>query len=99
MAKWANYLVSAVHYTDNTKKYISQLREHNNDGNSVGTGRICTKENVIKNIEAGYSYCTIMKNNEGNWSKGEEIMVFKRKYLKTKPNNIEEDNLGNLPEF
>ena len=94
-----DYFVSAVRYANNTKSWISQLKVHINNGNQVGPEKICTKESVIESIEENKSYCTIIKDSEGKWTKGEKIIVFRKIYLKTVQNDIEEDNLGSLPEF
>lgn len=99
MAKWADYLVSAVRYVNSSKSRISHLMVHDDNDDQVGTGKICTKECVIENINHGKIYYTIIMSDGRNWKQGEKIIVFKGKYLKTVQNAIEEDNLGALPEF
>lgn len=108
MAKWADYLISEVHYeeSEDDTKYIAKLKVHEDEGDEVGSESIWTKNEVINKINVGYSFMTIYekdktKNKEDKdaWKEGEDVRVFKKKYLRTDANDIEEDNLGELPEF
>ena len=103
MTKWADYLISAVSYTQtNKKKYISKLKVHVDKGESIGPDSIWTRNKVIKYIDDGKSFKTIYKNSGGNCTEGEDVQkikIGKYYYLRTDANNIEEDNLGELPEF
>jgi hypothetical protein len=102
MAKWADYLISGVKYSTGTKTYISNLRVHEDEGDKVGTSSELSKNEVVKKINSNYTFVTIFKNSEGRWSKGEDVRVYSRNgssYLRTDSNSIEEDNLGELPEF
>lgn len=103
MAKWADYLISAVHYSEGTnRKYISHLRVHPDGDSSVGTGSTWTKDQVVAAINSGSSFMTIYQGSDGKWKRGEDVRVITvnyRHYLRTDANHIEADNLGNLPEF
>ncbi len=102
MEKWADYLVSAVRYSNSDRKYISQLRVHKDEGESVGADFELYKNDVVSKINEGYSFVTIIKNSDKKWAKGQKIIVFSRNginYLRTDANNIEADNLGELPHF
>lgn len=101
MAKWADYLISAVRYnSDHT--HIDQVRAHEDTGDSVGEGKIYDRQTIVDAINDGTTYVTIYKNNDGKWNKGQKVLVIKvngTSYLKTVDNGKEEDNLENLPEF
>lgn len=103
MAKWADYLISAVRYSESySGKYISHLRVHTDSGTAISDGSTYTKSDVISKINAGSSVITIYKNASGSWNKGEDVRVITVNYqdfLRTDANSIAADNLGNLPEF
>jgi len=102
MAKWADYLISAVHYTEtNKKRYISQVQVHVDKGDTVGPANIQSRAEVLTNIDNNFTFKTIFKNNN-EWKEGENVRKVKINnyfYLKTDANNTEQDNLENLPEF
>lgn len=101
MAKWADYLISEVHYSvTDKKKYISivHVREDLNEKKADST---MTRAEIINKIDKNYAFKTIIKIN-GKWKLNEDVHKLKIKhfnYLKTHTNNKEEDNLGKLPEF
>ena len=103
MAKWADYLISGVRYSNSYgSKRISDLRVHTDGESSVGASSTWSKDRVVASIRSRNSFKTIYKGADGNWKKGEDVRVViinYRDYLRTDANNIEEDNLGNLPEF
>jgi hypothetical protein len=103
MAKWADYLISAVRYTEsNNKNYISQLKVHSDNDDNVSEASTWTKQDVINKIDNNFSFKTIYKNKENQWSKGEDVKKIKigiNYYLRTDSNNTPKDNLENLPEF
>lgn len=67
------------------------------EGKSMGVGSFQTKANVINQIKNGLVFKTAILK-EGKYHVGDKIIVVADKYLRTDGNNIEEDNLGNLPE-
>jgi hypothetical protein len=100
LAKWADYLISEVSYHDN-RDYISQLKVHIDNGETVSSSSIWDKDKVVNYIENGYSFCTIYRDN-GKWSKGSEVVVIVvdgEKFLRTDANKKKQDNLEELPEF
>ncbi len=101
MAKWADYLISAVRYnTEHT--HITDLYVHEDKEDSVGKGEIYSRQEIVDKINCGISVITIFKNTEGKWNKGQKVSVINVngiQYLKTIDNGREEDNLENLPEF
>lgn len=103
MGKWADYLISAVRYKVSLeRKYILKLKVHDDKGDTVGAPSIWERDDVIKKIGENYSFVTIYKGDNNKWIKGENvkrIKVANNYYLRTDANEIEEDNLGELPEF
>lgn len=101
MQKWADYLISAVRYnTEHT--HIVQVLVHEDGGTTVGAGVIRTRQEVIVAIKKGSSFCTIYKGADGNWQKGQKVIiinVYGVEYIKTTDNGKASDNLENLPEF
>ena len=103
MEKWADYLISAVRYTETlTTKHISQVRVHKDFGNSVGNPEIWSRESVVNAINLNTTFMTIMQNADGSWRAGakvQKIWIFNAWYIKTVQDNTQKDNLGSLPEF
>ncbi len=99
MVKWADYLISAVRYKDDIINAV--LTRVDNDGDSVARATtIISRQNLIHYLEQGKTFVTIYKN--GAWKKGEDISVHEvngHKYVKTNPNNTQDDNLGKLGSF
>jgi len=103
MAKWADYLISAVRYeTSSTGRHISQLRVHTDGAESVGQATTWTKNQVVTSINAGQRFKTIYKTADDKWHMGEDVRVVVidgESFLRTDANKIKADNLGELPEF
>lgn len=101
MAKWADYLISAVSYnSDHT--HIVQVKAHEDKVDSMGEAKVYNRQTIVDAINNGTSFVTIYKNSEGKYNKGQKVYVIKVNgvgYLKTVDNSKEEDNLENLPEF
>jgi len=104
MTKWADYLISAARYNKAHTK-IQQVCVHPDKDDKVGKKSIWERIEVVETIEnRGKSFCTIWKESPsgGKWKKGADIHLFlveDEKFLRTDKNEIEEDNLGALPEF
>ncbi len=102
MAKWADYLIFAVHYNADHSR-IENVKCYQDMGDTLGTTVILlSREQVIGSIEAGNTYMTITRNNDGKWKQGarvEIITVNYKKYIRTDRNRTEKDNLENLEEF
>lgn len=101
MAKWADYLISAVRY-NSEHTHIDQVKAHEDKGDSFGEGKVYNRLNVVDAIKKGTTFVTIYKNSAEKYNKGQKVNVITIKginYLKTVDNGKEEDNLDNLPEF
>ena len=100
MAKWADYLISAVSY-NSKHTHIDQVKAHLDSGDTVGEGKVYSRATVVDAINNGKTFCTII-NNEGKWGKGQKVFIINVNgvsYIKTVDNGTEADNLENLPEF
>jgi len=100
MARKADYCVSAVCYqvTDNSKFIISARVHFFTDGRA-GVSEEWSRERIVRSVEDGKVFYTILKEND-KWRWGEEVHVIEvkgKKYIRTDPNQKEEDNLGELP--
>lgn len=102
MEKWADYLISAVRYEADGSG-IDQLRVHEYNGDKVGSAHTWDRKSVVHHIEDhGDSFCTIRKNSDSKWSRGDDVHVIHVggvKYVRTDGNKTAADNLGSLPEF
>lgn len=71
-------------------------------GRELSEKKEFSKEQIIFFIENGFSVKTAYEISEKEWDKGSQVNVVKfkdGKYLRTDNNNIEEDNLDNLPNY
>ncbi|WP_026841213.1 DUF3892 domain-containing protein [Citrifermentans bremense] len=101
MTKWADYGISAVRYNQQ-HTHIDQVKVHVDTGEVINSASIWLRADVVKALEKGNTFVTILKNAEGKWVKGQTVYVITVKgvkYIKTVDNGKEADNLENLPEF
>jgi len=100
MAKWADFLISGVLYTEaDKKKNISHVQVYEDKGNTVGLPFTLTRDEMLNKIDSNYSFKTTYVK-DGKYSQGENVRKVKIKdnvYLRTDRDEIEEDNLENLP--
>ena len=101
MAKWADYLISAVRY-NKEETHIEKVKVHVDNGDSVGVGNTWDRKKVVEKIEDKKTFVTITKNSSGKRNKGDNVGIVKVnniKYIRTDGNSKDSDNLGSLPEF
>ena len=99
MAKWADYLISAVQYNIQ-RTQILNVQRHLDTGKGVASPNIVNRMIVANDLKSGKTYKTIFKNNQGQWKPGEDIrLIGTTGFITTDPNCTTRDNLGNLPEF
>lgn len=100
MAKWADFLISAVRYSaDGT--HIERVRVHEDLGDKVGSAKESLRTEVVRNIKSGKTYVTIFKS-QNEWNKGQDvhrIKVGNEEFIRTDKNQKARDNLENLPTF
>ncbi len=101
MEKWADYCISAVSYSGEPK-HIKEAKVHEDRGDTIGSGEIWSRFKIVLNIESGHSFTTILRTEDEKWERGEDVHIIEvkgKKYIRTDKNEIEEDNLGELPEL
>ncbi len=101
MNKWADYGISEVRY-DSDHTHITMVRVRPDNGDEFGPSEDRRREDVVDEIKKGTSYITIIKNEKGDWTKGQAVIVVEVngvEYIKTVDNDTESDNLEELPEF
>lgn len=100
MAKWADYLISAVRYnTEDT--HIIMVKQHIDKGDKISSSEEVARLTVVNNLNNDYSYMTIY-DDDGKWKRGEEVRIIKvgnSEFITTDPNETKKDNLGKLPKF
>ena len=97
--KWADFLISKVGY-DTNRTHIVKVRVHKDLGDNIGDTYDENRSTVVSNLKNDKTYCTIIKKEK--WAKGASVKIFPvhgKEFIKTKKNEIESDNLGELPEF
>lgn len=105
MPKRADYYVSAVRYNNKDEDHIEAVKRHAvSDDNSFNESSYDTmsRSTVVSDINNKWKYLTIVKNERGGWSFGEDIRVVNiegEDFIRTDQNNTKRDNLGNLPTF
>ena len=101
MAKWADYRIYRQRMSEGQ---IMSLPCVIDDGGLPlkRNQREFMKEAVIERIEKGSTFVTMFYKS-GEWTRGANVRVQKaangKKHLRTDPNNIDADNLGNLPKI
>lgn len=76
MKKWADYLISAVRYSEEqNKKIISYFKVHQDKETAIGEGYTWSRDEVINAVNEGKTFYTIHKKNNGNWEKGNNVAL------------------------
>ena len=99
MAKWADFLISAVKYDDNQR--IVQVKQHTDTGENIGDGEIVDRMTLANNLKKGRTYSTVF-SNDTNWKLGDRIHLIRTGgefAIRTDTNKVERDNLKFLPEL
>jgi len=100
MVKWADFLISEVRYNAE-HTHIDKVKTHIDTGGGVGKFYEEIRSQVISNLQNHKTYYTIVKKDDG-WHRGSKVDIFpvnNKLFIKTSPNQTEDDNLGELPEF
>ena len=93
----STYLVVGQHKMNNIIKELCYFPCNGSDDIKKKLRRT-SKEKFIQKINDNIEAYTVYEKN-GEYSCGARINVVANTYLRTDPNNIEADNLENLPEF
>ena len=100
-AKLVDYLISAVRY-DETHSHIEFLRTHEDQGDTVGSMFNLARVQVRDRLRIGQTFMTIYAGAGGNWTRGarvEPVVIDGVTYIRTDPDAVEADNLGDLPHY
>ena len=101
MSKWADYLISEVRF-NTAGTHIDKVRTHVDNGESVGPAVDIDRVTAVSRIEAGYTFETIYKGDDGKWKRGRRVKIVVingTKYIKTYDDSTTRDNLDDLPQF
>jgi hypothetical protein len=102
MSKWADYLITAVRYNA-AGLHIERVRVSEDKGDTLGEPQEMSRAEVVKLLAVGKTFVTAPKsvNEPGKLSKGASVNIFpvQTRFIKTKADNRESDNLENLPTF
>lgn len=78
MNKWADYLISAVRYSDQQRKYITYVKVHEDHAAKIGKGFTWNRDEIIQALAAGKSLMTIYRKETGDWIKGSVVNLIKK---------------------
>lgn len=71
-----DYWISKVQWNDTGKRIVSMIA-HVNNNNSVGDSKEMTRDDIVRNINVGFSFCCILKKEDANWSISKEVTINK----------------------
>lgn len=98
-----SFFVSEVDYAiENESKHITRARLHFGQMLPDDLGNIVQRPEILKFLDRGVDGSTILKRAAGGWSGGVEIHIYQPdppegpRYIRTKGNDTESDNLENL---
>jgi len=69
-----DYWVSKVKWDESGKRIVS-MYIHQNEDNSVGVYEEMSRSDIIKYINDGFIFCSIVKQENGKWQKGSYVMT------------------------
>jgi hypothetical protein len=76
MGKWADYLISAIRYENETNNNLfAYLKVHQDNGEEIGAGSTWSRDEVINAMHDGKTFYTIQKSNTGEWKKGSIVSL------------------------
>ena len=96
-----DFYISKKKMNDNQTRIVAVL-VHPSVNGSVGDGRRWPRSEVVVSIKAGKKFRTVRRRDDGRWNVGAQVQVVRINmvdFIKTIPNNKEEDNLGELPDL
>jgi hypothetical protein len=99
MAKWADFVVSAIQKGSGLAN-ISHVQIHEDLENGFGPPQLIDKYQLSSKIQRGITFITVFKKNENDWAPGETIRTYVKDgeaHIRTDDNKVDGDNLGNLP--
>ena len=88
MAKWADYLISAVTYDSN--HLILKIKQHTDNGKTVSQGDIVDRDTLANNLGHGVKYMTLYNGLE-KVRIGKNVRYFRayeHHYIRTDKNKV-----------
>jgi uncharacterized protein DUF3892 len=101
MAKWADYLITAVRF-NSAGTHIEYVQRRKDEDDKAGATSESSRAQIVASLESGTTYCTATKDGSGNLQMGAAVRIVTiegTKFIKTKADGIKKDNLDNLPSF
>ena len=101
MSKWADYAITAARFKKE-KRHIEHVKILKDAGEKLSSEQITSRSEIVRCLENNVTFVTAYKKDDKNWKKGDDVRIVKingTKFIRTDGNSIEEDNLGELPEF
>lgn len=100
MQKWADYLISAVRYTEDNFG-ITHFKVHKDFGTGMSEGATWTREEVITALSKGKTFVSVFRNNNGGWHKGKEVFLIPANgdYIFTNDNKESVEALRDVNEY
>ena len=99
-AQRPDYLITAVRFKKE-KRHIELVKIWKDESNQVSNPQTVPRSSIVSAIERGTSFMTAYDKG-GRWWRGaavETVLINGTKFIRTDQDRIEEDNLGELPEF
>lgn len=101
MAKWADFLISAVRFNPRGT-HIDFLRVHPDNDSTVGPSMDYPRQTIVDAIREGTTLMTIVSDSNNQWAPGQRVYIVNihgTDYLKTYDDRTTRDNLDDLPRF
>ena len=98
--QWADYVVTAVRYTDDGTR-IDRMQRWEDAGDRLADAQPVSRSSAKMMLALGRSYVTASDGPNG-WQRGQEIglvTVDGEQYLRTDGRTVPADDLGDLPEL
>ena len=96
--KWADYVLTAVRYNA-AQTHIDAVQARPDNGSKLGAPSEMTRNEVLAMLDRGYSFMTAYLR-KGKWQRGatvHKVEIDREPWIRSDPDRIEADNLGELP--
>jgi hypothetical protein len=97
----ADYYIEKVRYTKDHSRIIWVSVREDNSSKLSGAYNMVRKR-IMGLIHDGKQFMTIFRNDEGKFRKGQKILLVSVKgteFIRTDPDQMDKDQLENLPEY
>ncbi len=100
--KWADYLITAVRYKRGTNNsVIEYFKVYRDNIVDLEDGRTWSKDELIKALKDGKSFATVIQEADDKWIKVHDLSIYFMEglFIRTDPNTVYGDSLGNIETF